>query len=155
MENDIDYLALQLGFYLASWGMYRGSCFIHNYSYKIHERAIDIIKKYGALYDLKLCNINESIIEEIINLKDELKEHYCQYKYNSINDSDSDNNDVERVISESLLSKILLDTLVCAPAYDEFLKEGLKKANISQLSFSEKSLKRIVEENLKNIPAVA
>lgn len=33
--------------------------------------------------------------------KDELKEHYCQYKYNSINDSDSDNNDVERVISES------------------------------------------------------
>lgn len=59
-----------------------------------------------------------------------------------------------RVISETLLSKILLGTLACAPAYNEFLKEGLKKANISQLSFSEKSLERIVEENIKNIPVL-
>ena len=33
---DIDYLSLQLAFYLASWGMYRGSSFLLQKDYRIH-----------------------------------------------------------------------------------------------------------------------
>ena len=33
---DYDYLSLHLAFYLASWGMYRGSCFIFQKDYKVH-----------------------------------------------------------------------------------------------------------------------
>lgn len=33
---DLDYLSLQLAFYLASWGMYRGSSFLLQKDYKVH-----------------------------------------------------------------------------------------------------------------------
>ena len=34
---DTDYLSLHLAFYLASWGMYRGSSFLLSKDYLIHE----------------------------------------------------------------------------------------------------------------------
>ena len=41
-EPDLDYLSLQLAFYLASWGMYRGSSFLLQRDYKVH---IPIVKE--------------------------------------------------------------------------------------------------------------
>src|SRR5215469_12782004 len=38
---DKDAAALQLGFYLASWGMYRGSSFLLQHAYTVHLRAVD------------------------------------------------------------------------------------------------------------------
>lgn len=43
---DIDYLSLQLSFYLASWGMYRGSSFLLQKDYKIH---IPVVKEYSPV----------------------------------------------------------------------------------------------------------
>ena len=37
---DYDYLSLQLSFYLASWGMYRGSSFLLQKDYKVHIPAV-------------------------------------------------------------------------------------------------------------------
>src|SRR5215471_2198526 len=37
----LDTAALQLGFYLASWGMYRGSSFLLQHAYTVHLRAVD------------------------------------------------------------------------------------------------------------------
>lgn len=39
-EDRTDYLALNLAFYLASWGMYRGSSFLLQYDYTIHKKAV-------------------------------------------------------------------------------------------------------------------
>ena len=41
-EVDYDYLSLQLAFYLASWGMYRGSSFLLQKDYKVH---IPVVKE--------------------------------------------------------------------------------------------------------------
>lgn len=41
-EVDHDYLSLQLAFYLASWGMYRGSSFLLQKDYRVH---IPIVKE--------------------------------------------------------------------------------------------------------------
>ena len=38
---DLDYLSLQLAFYLASWEMYRGSSFLLHKDYKIHVPVIE------------------------------------------------------------------------------------------------------------------
>src|SRR6266851_4448858 len=38
---DRDHAALQLGFYLASWGMYRGSSFLLQHAYTAHLGVID------------------------------------------------------------------------------------------------------------------
>lgn len=42
-ENTFDYLALYLAFYLASWGMYRGSSFLLQKDYKVHIPIVKII----------------------------------------------------------------------------------------------------------------
>lgn len=39
---DRDRAALELGFYLASWGMYRGSSFLLQHAYTVHRGAIDV-----------------------------------------------------------------------------------------------------------------
>ena len=40
-EPRIDEAALQLGFYLASWGMYRGSSFLLRRTYTVHEEVVE------------------------------------------------------------------------------------------------------------------
>lgn len=50
-EVDYDYLSLQLAFYLASWGMYRGSAFLLQKEYKVHIPVVKELlnEKYDAL----------------------------------------------------------------------------------------------------------
>ena len=45
-EIDYDYLSLQLAFYLASWGMYRGSSFLLQKDYKVH---IPVVEELGPM----------------------------------------------------------------------------------------------------------
>ena len=49
--DSVDYLSLHLAFYLASWGMYRGSCGILWKDYTIHMDAVNIIRKFHSLYE--------------------------------------------------------------------------------------------------------
>jgi len=64
-----DYASLQLAFYLASWGMYRGSSYLLWKDYKIHEDLIDLLKQKNMIpYELDLIKENDSEnIELIIN----------------------------------------------------------------------------------------
>lgn len=50
-DDKKDCLSLHLAFYLASWGMYRGSTFLLQKDYKIHRPVVDIIMetKYDPL----------------------------------------------------------------------------------------------------------
>ncbi len=68
-ENNPDTLALNLAFYLASWGMYRGSSGLLWKDYKIHIPAIEIIRKFD---DLKSYNCNKPEIEKVLELKENL-----------------------------------------------------------------------------------
>ncbi|MBI4500776.1 MAG: hypothetical protein HY700_06400 [Gemmatimonadetes bacterium] len=43
LAADRDQATLQLAFYLASWGMYRGSSFLLRHAYTVHGDTIDII----------------------------------------------------------------------------------------------------------------
>ena len=51
-DDFIDYLCLHLSFYLASWGMYRGSSFLLQRDYKVHKPVIKILleDKYNSLW---------------------------------------------------------------------------------------------------------
>ena len=57
-ENDVnlDYLSLQLAFYLASWGMYRGSSFLLQKDYRVHIPVVREIlsKKYDSLAGIEM-----------------------------------------------------------------------------------------------------
>lgn len=138
-----DYGMLQLAFYLASWGMYRGSSFLLHKDYKIHKYVLDVIldKKYHKLWDLKLSeedNIND-YIELLFLLKSEIIASYKDNVYFS-NSSKRNIN-----VTDTLVTKIILGTFGNVPAYDRYFKSGLKFHGIEEVSFNNSSYVKLVE----------
>lgn len=79
---DIDYLSLHLAFYLASWGMYRGSSFLLQKDYRIHIIVIkEILKeKYDPLFGIECVELRKKKNQELI---DELNTFMGNY-YNDV-----------------------------------------------------------------------
>lgn len=113
--------------------MYRGSSFILQYDYKIHNGAIKIIlkKKYDILQDIQFSDVGKNI-DVIFNLANELKKYYKTFKLN------------KKEITDVLITKIMMGTLGCVPAYDTYMKKTLKKYKIPN-TFNKKSLLAIVK----------
>lgn len=112
-EQEEDILALNLGFYLASFGMYRASSFLINYDYKIHK---DVIKKLNEEKEKIICGnfINYDTYNE---LKEKINNSYKSYAGQSKN-----------FVTETLVTKILLGVFSCIPAFDRNLRRVLKEA---------------------------
>lgn len=139
ISNDNDYLALHLGFYLASWGMYRGSAGLLQKDYKIHVGAVTIIKKYHSdLRCHKDFEISNESIDNIIELKKELYKHYDGFSYQT------NKGTFERKSpTDTLLSKIVLGTLGCTPAFDRYFNDGTKIKSVKARKFDKKSLSEL------------
>lgn len=131
----LDNLCLNLGFYLASWGMMRGSTDLLQRDYKIHEKAIPVILQYADLNNLSLAEIKkEKTLKKIFDLKNDLRNAY-------LNDVD---NHLDSM-SDILTTKIIMGTLGIVPAYDDFLKKALRYYDISNASggFTNNSMKNL------------
>lgn len=123
-------LSLHLAFYLASWGMYRGSSFLLQFDYKIHLQTVKLIleDKYkpllGYYWDIHDKNYSSNLnllfgSKGLINL---IKEKYDSFRKEVGNKGEP----TKQALSDILVAKILLGTLGCVPAYDEMLKRALK-----------------------------
>jgi hypothetical protein len=150
---DIDYLSLQLAFYLASWGMYRGSSGLLWKDYKIHAEIVNIVKRYADIHCGPDKEIVISQIARILDAKNEIKEYLEGVEY--IKPTRVGQERCKISPTDTLITKILLGTLGCAPAYDRLLRIGfdeIKDAKIGK-SFNEKSLKSIFKFISDNLPA--
>lgn len=127
--QDIEKASLHLGFYLASWGMYRGSTFLLQNDYKIHNGVIDIVIDIIE----KKKNNNFDDFEKISNIAKRISEHYLTAHPNSKKNKNS---------TDTLITKILLGTFACIPAYDRYFIIGLKKHGITT-KFDENSFNMI------------
>lgn len=107
-----DFLALHLGFYLASWGMYRGSSILLQKDYTIHKKAVEIVNQYHA----NLYRVAAPPSKEISAIYGEL-----YGKLESVYTIDG------RTPSDTLITKIMLGTLGCFPAFDRFFKAGARR----------------------------
>lgn len=150
-QNEIQ--VLELAFYLASWGMYRGSGGLLQKNHLVHKEAVGITfnKKYQKLK----CSLNNEIGQEnistILELKNELKNHYS-----SISFTKGANESKPISPTDTLLSKIMLGTLACVPAYDRYFIDGLKEMKMKHYTFSKDSLIEILEfanDNKQDIKA--
>ena len=101
--NSVDYLALHLAFYLASWGMYRGSTTLLKKDYKVHYKVVELIKPIA----LKREAIKSLV--EIQGLMDNIVQEYSKVGIKA---------------SKTLQTKVLLGTLGCFPALDRFFIDG-------------------------------
>jgi len=129
LTKDMEQSCLQLGFYLASWGMYRGSSFLLQKSVKIFEPIIQYISSLPAsIWEIDVDNYDLERMETI-------KEIYSKIKSKLIPKKKAD---------LTLVTKILLGVFGFIPAFDDnFCKTfrnisngdcGFRKLNNNSLS---------------------
>ena len=143
-EEEIDFMCLHLAWYLASWGMLRGGSFLLWKDYKVHKPVIRLLlsERYESLNSCTaevLCNREE--VHKIMELSDQIVTVY----YNAtLQDGEG------RMASDTLVTKILLGTLGCTPAYDRYFKSGLKISQAAIQSFSENSMLQLAGYYVKH-----
>lgn len=121
---------LQLGFYLASWGMMRGSSFLLEKSVKNYESLIKVISKMDPLlWEIDVDNYNEKNIKLLLNCKQ-----------NIITALGKENNP-----SDTLVTKIMLGVFGNVPAFDTYFRKGCHLN-----SFNEKSLLKLKQFYAEN-----
>ncbi len=124
-----DHAALHLGFFLASWGMYRGSSFLLKKDYKIHRDAVKVLlrSEYDSLLDIDFSSEGKTkdALRTIWKLVEALRDVYAKHAE-------------ESGVSDTLVTKIILATCGCTPAYDYYFVEGMRKNRLmgSRVKFS-------------------
>jgi len=139
---DCDYLSLHLAFYLASWGMYRGSSFLLQKDYKVLSPVVEEVLKpeYDCLFGVACVGLRE---DEVQGSLEKL------YKYIAKNFQPIRNEvagrEVPTPVSPVLITKILMGTLGCVPAYDRFFQDGVATYKVTTQEYSSNSVLKLVD----------
>ncbi len=110
-------LCLHLACYLASWGMYRNSL-IRQFDYTIHEETINILfePQYNKLWGTSVNNADSLLIGELAVRIGETYHNAKQKRKDTI-----------PAPTTTLITKILMGTMACIPAYDKYFAIGIGK----------------------------
>jgi len=120
LGKDIEKSCLTLGFYLASWGMYRGSSFLLQKSVKYLEPTVDYIADLDRnVWNIDVDKYDEKIIEYIIEVYNEIKTRLI---FNGHSDL-------------TLITKILLGVFGFVPAFDNFFCDSFRNIYKGQCGF--------------------
>lgn len=150
-DVDYDYLSLQLAFYLASWGMYRGSSFLLQKDYRVHIPVVKelLSEKYDTLVGIECIAFrkesNQKLLQEINTFLD---------KYYDRIRREVREQEIKNKLSYTLITKILMGTLGCVPAYDRYFIAGIKNQKIATGNYNLKSIMQLVdfyEENSERL----
>ena len=139
---DYDYLSLNLAFYLASWGMYRGSSFLLQKDYRVLVPIIEKILKseYDCLFGVACADLRESEVQDRLE-----KLYKCIAKYFGPIRDEVAGRKVASSVSPVLITKILMGTLGCVPAYDRFFQDGVATYKVTTQEYSLESVLRLVD----------
>jgi hypothetical protein len=117
---DRDHAALHLGFYLASWGMYRGKSFLLQHDHTVHLGVIDqlVAPQFSALWKQEFgAGDNDSrLVPLILEAINAIREAYRPFAPQA----------ESRQASDILVTKVLLGTFGCLPACDRYFVGGFK-----------------------------
>ena len=146
-DVDYDYLSLQLAFYLASWGMYRGSSFLLQKDYRVHISVVKelLSEKYDALAGIDCIGFkdenNQKLLQDI-NLF--LEQYYDKIRH------EVKEQELKNQLSFTLITKILMGTLGCVPAYDRYYVQSVKQYGISTGGFNKESVRDVAKYYLSH-----
>lgn len=114
---------LHLGFFLASWGMFRGSAPLHNRSARFFDPVIRAIaSSEGHLWEIDAHVYTAENIREILHFRKTLADAWGP----------------QAAPSEILVTKIMLGVFANVPAFDNLFKNGLGVA-----TFGPKALEKV------------
>jgi hypothetical protein len=147
LAADRSHAALQLGFYLASWGMYRGSCFLLKYAYTAHLGVIEQLAapEFTSLWQHEFGPTEDGrkLIPVILASVTAIREAYRPFAPNS----------EDRQASDTLVTKILLGTFGCFPACDRYFIDGTKSVGLKGPYVNSKLIEDLLAFWLSPIPA--
>jgi hypothetical protein len=143
-----DAAALQLAFYLASWGMYRGSSFPLQYAHTVHRDAVDVLAdaKFARLWDRDFgaSPDDAALVPVIIDLVDAIRNAYRPFAPSTRTAQPTD----------TLLTKVVLGTLGSVPACDRYFIDGFKRSGCKYSSFNRlfvESIFTFCQDNLASL----
>lgn len=119
--SNLDADALHLGFFLASWGMYR-SGFIRDHDYTIHKEVVLTLRScafrtlWNRGFDFGASEDHEPIAETILDAAKSVRDAYARYAPNGYEG-----------VSDTLVTKVLLGVLGCVPACDRYFVRGFRQ----------------------------
>ena len=144
---DVDYLSLQLAFYLASWGMYRGSAFLLQKDYKVHIPVVKELlnEKYDALAGIDCIGFKDDSNQKLLQDINSFLERYYDKIRREVKEQELKNK-----LSFTLITKILMGTLGCVPAYDRYFISGIKNQKVATGNYNIKSIMQLVTFYEKN-----
>ena len=138
LAADRNLAALQLAFYLASWGMYRGSSFLLQHAYTVHRGVIDLIfeARFDTLWaaDFGAGEKDGQLVPRIAELIVGVEQAYKPFAPTTGSAQPTD----------TLITKIILGTFACLPACDEYFIKGFKSEEFKCSKLNVNFLKRIL-----------
>jgi len=141
--HDLDKACLHMAFYLASWGMYRGSSFLLWKDYLIHKEVVKQLLKHKHLRKIT-ADYSHSDVDEIIELCGWIRSWYKK----NIDEVNGEEKEVN--ISDTLVTKIVLGALGCVPAYDRYFIDGLRETDIGPFRPTKDGLQGLVDFYVNN-----
>ncbi len=148
----LDAMALNLAFYLASWGC----SFLTRKDYTVHAGAIVILLGYRDLKRLPVAGLrDEEIRNRVIKLGDALKEYYDGVAADVSSRSAADGKPKTFHASDTLVTKVMLGTLACCPAYDRYFMVCERELGVKKRGFGGRSLADLGEICDQNADALA
>ena len=131
-EKNIQMSCLQLGFYLASWGMMRGSSFLLEKSVRNYQKLIIAISKINPkLWEIDADNYDEKNIKLLLDCKQQIIQALGK----------------ENKPSDILITKIMLGVFANIPAYDQYFRKSLQLHSVNEKSLLK--IKKFYDENKK------
>lgn len=128
--QNLETSCLQLGFFLASWGMFRGASFLLRRSAKFYEPLVNVISTTDpGLWEIDADCYTPPHIRMLLGLKAQIVDAFG-----------TDNRP-----SDTLVTKVMLGVFGCVPAFDTRFRSGFKVS-----AFGERVLEQVAafyEEN--------
>ena len=122
--------------------MYRGSSFLLQKDYKVHAPIVEEILKpeYDCLFGLACTDLRKSEVQMVLKtVYDNIADHFGPMR------DQAAGREVASPVSPVLITKILMGTLGCVPAYDRFFVDGIKKHKVTTGEYSPESVLRLAK----------
>ncbi|HEV3261862.1 MAG TPA: hypothetical protein VG013_33740 [Gemmataceae bacterium] len=131
--------ALQLGFYLASWGMYRGSTFLLQHAYTVHVGVVDCLasSRFAPLWERDFGSEADDVelVPVILEAAEAISKAYRQFGQPT----------------ETLVTKVLLGTFGCLPACDQYFVAGFRRAGLGYSYLNAKFVRKLLDFSRKHL----
>ena len=116
-DKNLQMSCLQLGFYLASWGMMRGSSFLLEKSVRNFINLIIAISKMNTkLWEVDVDKYDEENIKLLLDCKQKIIDALGK----------------ENKPTDTLVTKIMLGVFANIPAFDQYFRKSLKLNSVNK-----------------------